>query len=164
MSQEATTAERMVGQRTIPAPPSAVFAVLRDPSRHHESEPGDWVRDAIDPEPIDRVGQVFTLNMFNVHAGGDYVMQSRVSAYETDHAIAWEPGQAPADGQELRPGGWEWSYALTPVPEGTKVTLTYDWSNTPQFLREAIGGMPPFGPEFLDASLQALEQASMRTP
>ncbi len=36
------TVERFVVTRTITAPPAEVFAVLADPARHQETEPGDW--------------------------------------------------------------------------------------------------------------------------
>jgi len=34
-------------------------------------------------------------------------------------------------------GGWAWRYDLAPLgPSETEVTLTYDWSAVPQFIRE----------------------------
>ena len=42
---------RYVVTRTVPAAPSAVFALLTDPARHHETEPTDWVRGPLDPDP-----------------------------------------------------------------------------------------------------------------
>lgn len=47
----------------IGAPASAIFAVLSDPSKHRDTEPTDWVRGAIDVEPITVVGQIFSLRM-----------------------------------------------------------------------------------------------------
>ena len=72
------TTERYVVTRTIPASPAAVFAVLADPTRHKDTEPGDWVRDAIDTEPITASGQMFAVNMFLEQAGGHYVMHNLV--------------------------------------------------------------------------------------
>ena len=43
-----TTDERYTVTRTIAATPAAIFAILSDPARHKDTEPGDWVRDAID--------------------------------------------------------------------------------------------------------------------
>ncbi|HEX9175212.1 MAG TPA: ATPase, partial [Mycobacterium sp.] len=40
------TDERYVVTRTIAATPGEIFAILSDPSRHRDTEPGDWVRDA----------------------------------------------------------------------------------------------------------------------
>lgn len=147
----------MSASRIIAAPAKMIFAVLADPRRHKETEPGDWVRDAITKDPITGVGQVFKMNMFHPGAGGDYVMHSRVTVFEPDRSIAWDPGQPDEHGNP-RVGGWRWRYDLEPREDGTVVTLTYDWSACPPALRDAIG-LPPFGPEFLDASLAALDRA-----
>lgn len=153
-----TDDERYVRTRTVPAPPATVFALLADPARHQETEPRDWVRDAIDTAPLTEVGQVFGVNMFMEQIGGAYVMHNRVTVLEPDRAIAWEPGQLDDQGQ-LGTGGWTWRYDLAPEGTGTAVTLTYDWSATTQAVRDEIGGLPPFPPSFLDASLEALERA-----
>lgn len=150
--------EKLVRSRTVDAPTEAVFALLADPTRHQETEPGDWVRDALDATPITGAGQVFGMNMFHEAAGGAYVMHNRVADFEQDRVLAWEPGQLNAGG-DLDTGGWIWRYDLEPAEGGTRVSLTYDWSATPESLRANIGGMPPFGPEFLDDSLAALDSA-----
>lgn len=144
--------------RTIHATASEIFALLTDPARHHETEAGDWVRDAIDPEPITGVGQVFAVNMFLERLGGAYVMHNKVTVFEPDRAIAWEPGQLNRRG-ELRTGGWVWRYDLAPSGDTTEVTLTYDWTDTPQKTREGFARWPAFGPEFLEESLEALDRA-----
>lgn len=151
--------DHYVVSRTVGAAPSAVFALLADPARHHETEPTDWVRGAIeeDPAPLTEVGQVFDIEMFHVNAGGRYVMSNRVIAVEKNRTLAWEPGQFNAAG-ELETGGWTWRYDLAPDGEGTRVTLTYDWRRTPPPLRGQLG-LPPFAPDFLEESLAALERA-----
>lgn len=159
MSQTTGATESYLATRTVPAGSAAVFAVLSDPARHQETEPGDWVREAIDPVPITEVGQVFGINMFLEQAGGAYVMHNRVTALEPDRVIEWEPGQLDDSGQ-LDVGGWRWRYELERVPEGTLVRLGYDWSATPQAVRDEIGGLPPFGPELLERSLVCLERAA----
>lgn len=84
--------ERYVVTRTIEATPAQVFAVLTDPNRHQDTEPGDWVRDAVDPQPITGVGQIFVMNMYLEFAGGHYVVHNLVTDYEQDRTIAWLPG------------------------------------------------------------------------
>jgi hypothetical protein len=155
----ATDSQRYVVTRTISASPAQVFAVLANPARHCDTEPGDWVRDAIDPEPITGTGQVFAVNMFLPAAGGHYVMHNLVTEFEQDRTIAWLPGQLDEQGHHA-PGGWWWRYDLAPNGDQTDVTLTYDWTDTPQSFRDQIGGMPPFGSEFLDESLAALDRSS----
>jgi hypothetical protein len=152
------TDERYVVTRRIDADPAAIFAVLADPARHKDTEPGDWVRDAVTTDPITGTGQVFVMNMFIEQAGGHYVMHNLVTVFEPDRAIGWEPGQL-NDAGELETGGWSWCYELSPNGAGTDVTLTYDWSGTPQRLRDAIGGLPPFPQEFIELSLDALGRA-----
>ena len=52
-----------------------------------------------------------------------------------DRTIAWLPGELDDSGKH-NPGGWFWRYDLSPNDDGTDVTLTYDWTGTPQeFLR-----------------------------
>lgn len=152
-----TSDQQLISRRTIGAAPAVIFALLSDPVRHHETTPGDWVRDAVSTEPITEVGQVFVMNMFNTGAGGHYVMHNRVAVLDHDRAIAWDPGQPDEDGNE-RVGGWRWRYDLQPNGSGTDVTLTYDWSSVPQQLKDVLD-FPPFAPDFLDESLAALDRA-----
>jgi hypothetical protein len=153
----APTQERYVVTRTVPASPAEVFAVLADPTRHHDTEPGDWVRDAVDTEPITGTGRLFAVNMFLEQAGGHYVMHNLVTEFDQDRTIGWLPGQLDEAGNHA-PGGWWWRYDLAPNDTGTDVTLTYDWSGTSQDFRDQIGA-PVFGPDFIEASLQSLEKA-----
>ena len=151
------TDERYVITRTIPAAPAEVFAVLADPARHKDTEPGDWVRDAVDTDPITGTGQMFAVNMFHEEAGGHYVMHNLVTDFEADKTIAWLPGVQDESGKHS-PGGWFWRYDLAPNGTGTDVTLTYDWSDTEPEFRDTVG-VPVFGPDFIDESLAALERA-----
>ncbi|GAA1073372.1 SRPBCC family protein [Tsukamurella spumae] len=149
--------ERMSTTRVIAASPDRVFAVLADPARHVDIEPTDWVRDAIDAAPLDHVGQMFSVNMYMEQVGGDYVMENKVTEFERDRVIGWLPGTRRAG--EWRAGGWWWRYDLAPSGDGTQVTLTYDWTDTPQSFRDSVGAMPPFPPEYLDQSLASLDTA-----
>jgi hypothetical protein len=152
-----TADERYVVTRAIAATPAGIFAVLANPTRHKDTEPGDWVRDAIDTDPVTGSGQMFAVNMFLEQAGGHYVMHNLVTAYEQNKAIAWLPGQLDNAGQH-RPGGWWWRYDLAPADAGTDVTLTYDWSGTSQEFRDTIG-VPVFGEDFIEESLATLDRA-----
>lgn len=148
---------QMAARRFVPARPDQIFALLSDPARHQQTEPGDWVGDAFDTEPLTGVGQVFGIQMFHVNAGGHYRMDNKVIAFDKDRTIAWEPGQYDDDG-ELGTGGWTWRYDLAEKDGGTEVTLTYDWSAVPQPQRAEFG-LPPFGAEFLEESLASLDRA-----
>ena len=148
--------EHIIRTRTIEAPAHSIFAVLRDPTRHRDTEPTDWVRDAIDPKPITATGQIFSMNMHFDEENGDYRIDNTVTTFEPDRAIAWDPGQADENGQ-VDPGGWRWRYDLEETDTGTKVSLTYDWSRTTRKIRDEFGGFPVVSPDYLDRSLQALE-------
>lgn len=152
------TSERYVVTRTIAATPAEVFAVLADPCRHQNTEPGDWVRDAVDTAPITGTGQVFAMNMFLEQAGGHYVTHNVVNVFEKNHAIGWVPGRLDEAGNHA-PGGWFWRYDLVPNGNRTDVTLTYDWTATPQEFRDRVGGMPVFPEDYLAASLITLERS-----
>lgn len=150
--------ERYVVTRTIAATPEQIFAVLAEPSRHQNTEPGDWVRDAVDTAPITGTGQVFAMNMYLTQAGGDYVTYNLVNVFDKDRAIGWMPGQLDNAGNHA-PGGWSWRYDLAPNGDRTDVTLTYDWSATPQDFRDRIGGMPAFPEDYLASSLVTLDRS-----
>jgi hypothetical protein len=151
----AAIAECYVVTRTIAATPAKIFAVLVDPTCHKDTEPGDWVRDAIDDAPLTAVGQMFAMNMF-FEPGGHYVVHNVVTAFEQNRTIAWLPGQLDETGTHS-PGGWWWRYDLMPTANGTDVTVTYDWSETSQYFRDVVG-VPVFGADFIEASLATLER------
>jgi polyketide cyclase/dehydrase/lipid transport protein len=152
------TTDRYVVTRTIAASPEEIFAVLTDPSCHCNTEPTDWVRDAVDTAPITCTGQMFAMNMYLTRAGGHYVTYNLVNVFDKDRAIGWIPGQLDNAGNHA-PGGWSWRYDLAPNADRTEVTLTYDWSGTSQDFRDRVGGMPPFQKDYLSASLVTLERS-----
>ncbi|OBH53345.1 ATPase [Mycobacterium colombiense] len=153
-----SAAERYAVTRSIAATPAEVFAVLADPSRHQNTEPTDWVRDAVDTEPITAAGQIFAMNMYLTQAGGDYVTYNLVNVFDKDRAIGWLPGILDDSGNHT-PGGWFWRYDLAPNGDHTDVTLTYDWSGTPQTFRDRVGQMPIFAEDYLAESLSTLERS-----
>lgn len=150
-----TATEVMSVARHVDASPEAVFRVLADPGRHAAIDGTGWVREPLDDGAISGAGQVFGMGMFHSnHPDGDYRMHNRVEVFDPPRALAWQPGQYGPDG-EIGYGGWIWRYDLEPAGGGTRVTLTYDWSAVPAFLREHIS-FPPFGEEHLTRSLDNL--------
>ncbi len=144
------TSECFTVTRTVSATPTAIFALLADPVRHRDIEPTDWVREAVGTEPITATGQIFAMNMYLEAAGGDYVTHNLVTVFDKDHAIAWMPGRLDEGGNHAA-GGWFWRYELAENGNQTDVTLTYDWTATPQEFRDQVGGMPPFPKDYLSA-------------
>lgn len=159
-TQTLTEPTRLIAERTVRATPQEVFDLLADPSRHHLTEPTDWVRGSLeaDPAPLTEVGQVFGIEMFAVAAGGRYEMHNLVTALEPDRVIAWEPSQYSPEGA-LEGGGWFWRYDLEPVDCGTRVRLTYDWAATPPEIAAEIGGLPSVDTGHMAQSLDGLARA-----
>jgi uncharacterized protein YndB with AHSA1/START domain len=147
----------------IAAPAEAVFAVLTDPASHPAIDGTGWVSKALDTAPLTSSGQMFRMAMYHAnHPDGTYEMANRVATFEPPRAISWEPGQDIAGDGKPRFGGWIWRYDLAPTaPSSTEVTLTYDWSAVPSFLREHIT-FPPFPVDHLTNSLRHLAELATR--
>ena len=97
------------------------------------------------------------------HPDGDYRVVNKVEVFDPPRAIGWLTGQEQGDGQ-LEFGGWLWRYDLVLLgPSETEVTLTYDWSAVPQFIRDRGIQFPPFGPEHLINSLHHLAGLAAQT-
>jgi uncharacterized protein YndB with AHSA1/START domain len=150
------TEETISATRIINVPAEAIFAVLTDPAKHAAIDGTGWVRESLDNQPLTAAGQVFRMGMFHAsRSDGNYQMANRVQVFDPPRAISWEPGQDTGDGS-LQFGGWVWRYDLAPAtPSGTTVTLSYDWSAVPAFIRQRIG-FPPFPPDHLGNSLDHL--------
>ena len=147
----------------IAVPAAAVFAVLADPTAHASIDGTGWVQEAVDRAPLTEAGQIFRMNMYHPgHPDGHYQTASKVQVLDPPRAISWMSGTEKADGT-LEFGGWIWRYDLAPLgPSQTEVTLTYDWSAVPQYIREYLQ-FPPFGPEHLTNSLRHLAELAAPT-
>lgn len=120
MSQE----KKIVVTRVIEAPAQAVFNVLTNPAEHVKLDGSGFIRSVDHGDRIQKVGQVFTMNMEGAHMGGEYKIDNHVTGYADDKLVAWQSAPAGTD-----PLGWEWMYELEAQgPKETLVTLTYDWS------------------------------------
>lgn len=108
--------------RLIAADPAAIFAVLRDPARHPALDDSGMVVQVLRGGPITGTGQVFRMAM-TMGPGSTYETDNHVVVYEPDVAIGWAVAEADA-----QPLGWTWRFDLEPVPGGTRVSQTYDWS------------------------------------
>lgn len=155
--------ENVSATLTVAVPAARVFAVLADPTTHSAIDGTGWVQEAADRASLTEVGQIFRMNMYHPnHPNGDYQVANQVQVFDPPRAIGWRTGQEKDDAQ-LEFGGWIWRYDLVPLgPSETEVTLTYDWSAVPQFIREYIR-FPPFGPEHLTNSLHNLAELAAPT-
>ena len=139
----------MTGQvsvtRTIPAPASAIFAILANATRHAEIDGSGTVqgsRDA-DPQPLE-LGSRFGMDM---KIGLPYRITNEVVEFERDRLIAWR-----------HLGGHRWRYELEPVDGGTEVTETFDWSTSRAPWYIELMGYPKKHPPAMAATLERLEQ------
>jgi hypothetical protein len=150
--------ENVSATLTVAVPAARVFAVLADPEAHSAIDGTGWVQEAVDGASLTEVGQVFRISMYHPnHPDGNYQMANEILVLDPPRAIGWRPGNEQDDGH-LEFGGWTWRYDLVPLgPSETEVTLTYDWSAVPQYIREYLH-FPPFAPEHLTNSLQHLAE------
>ena len=108
--------------RVINASPDVIFAVLADPSRHHDFDGSGSVRDAKEQPERLRLGSTFGMSMKMVVP---YSMVNEVVEFEQDRRIAWQPRMRAL---AWLSGGRVWRYELEPVDGGTRVTETWDIS------------------------------------
>lgn len=109
-------------ERVVHAPAAEIFAVVSDPSRHHEFDGSGTVRQVrgglVGPA---KLGDRFGMSM---KIGLPYVMQSEVVEFEQDRLFAWRTTAPTRLGRAV--GGRIWRYELEPVEEGTLVRETWD--------------------------------------
>jgi len=120
-------------ERVIPAPPDAIFALLADPSRHHDIDGSGSVVNSKEPSQRVKLGDKFGMQM---KLGIPYSMVSEVIEFEDDRRIAWQSRPPGVFGKIS--GGRIWRYELEPVDGGTRVRETWDISHeigTKPFLR-----------------------------
>ncbi len=152
--------ERIEVQRTIAAPASDIFAVLRDPQGHVAIDASGMLQDA-DGDPVQAVGDSFVVHMDRESLNdfpqlGKYDVTVEIAEFDEDRLISWTIlGQ-------IRPQiGHVYGYRLEPDGEGTVVTSFYDWSNIDAKWREA-GIFPVISEGALRATLGILDRTVRR--
>jgi uncharacterized protein YndB with AHSA1/START domain len=108
-------------ERTIPAPPEAIFDFLADPSRHREIDGSGTVREAKGEPQRLKLGSTFGMSM---KMGIPYSMVSTVVEFEENRRIAWQTRGPGPIGRHV--AGRIWRYELEPVDGGTRVRETWD--------------------------------------
>jgi Polyketide cyclase / dehydrase and lipid transport len=153
------TTERIEVQRTIPADPTAIFAVLRDPLGHVEIDSSGMLMDA-EGEPARALGDTFVVHMdreaLNDFPLGRYDVTVNIVAFEEDREIAWT-----ITGQIKPQIGHVYGYRLEPCDDGTLVTSYYDWSDIDPTWKEA-GIFPVISEGALRATLGILDRTVRR--
>lgn len=141
--------------RVIDAPAEEIFEVLSLPAKHPQLDASGTVISGTD-QRIQKVGDVFMMNMNAEAMGGDYKMENHVTGFDPNKLLAWKPCQ---EGTPVEENGWEWLYELEPQgPDSTQVTLTYSWANVhPDVLKQV--SFPVFPESVLNESLENLASA-----
>lgn len=124
-------------QRLIPAPASAIFALLADPSRHPEIDGSGTVLHPSSPGSRHLgLGDTFGMSM---KLGVPYSTRNVVIEFEPDRLIAWQTlAAAPLDKVVT---GRVWRYELEPVEGGTIVRETWDISREAPLSRPVVRRM-----------------------
>ena len=143
-------------KRVIKAPPSAIFAIISDVSRHPEIDGSGSVVGTKPGAPQElALGTTFGMSM---KLGLPYSMSNRVIEYEPDRRLAWQTTLSGPLGRFI--GGRIWRYELETVDGGTKVTETWDITQDKQRFMLKAG---PVGKQTKDAMSRTLEQLAKIT-
>lgn len=122
-------ADRIVTvDRIIDASPETIFALLADPSRHHQIDGSGMLHGhSRGPERLD-LGSKFSMSMQQSRIR--YRSLNRVIEFVDNRAISWETVGERRGRRFI--GGQRWRYELLPIaaPDGSSSTLvlhSYDW-------------------------------------
>ena len=140
-------------RRVIDAPPASVFTALAKPAVQAAVDGSEMLRGAIDPTPLNAVGDTFAMDMYQPELG-EYVMENTVFVFEQDRRIGWIPNR-----QGMEPRGTRWSWELEEVAhDRTALTQVYDWSRVtdPEFRKMA--GFPRVTEEQIVGTMRRLAE------
>jgi hypothetical protein len=137
--------DRIEVMRPIPAPPSAIFDIVRSPAGHVAIDASGMLQD-FSGEPAEKVGDTFVISMdreaLNDFPLGKYQVTPHIIVFERDKEIAWNLGP------EI-PIPHFYGYRLEAGEDGvTNVTSYYDWSLVEGDMKERFPIVP-------DAALRA---------
>ncbi len=154
--------ERFEVQRTIPADPAAIFAVVTDPKGHVAIDASGMLQSA-SGDPARAEGDTFVIHMDREALGdlpmGKYDVIVTFTAFEQDRYVTWE-----VSGEGFPSIGHYYGYRLDPADGGgTVVTSIYDWSNVDERWK-ATGAWPIIPESALKATLGILERTVRDRP
>lgn len=131
--------------RFISASPAEVFALLADPSRHHEIDGSGMVQNSRNGARTLSLGARFGMDM--KMGPLPYRMNNTVVEFEQDRLIAW-----------AHFGGHRWRYAIEEAEGGCLVTESFDWSTakSPKFIE--LMSYPAKNHRAIVATLDRLER------
>lgn len=138
-------------ERTIPATPEQIFALLSDAGRHQSFDGSGTVRGTREASRPLSLGTRFGMSM---HQGVGYKTSNEVVEFEQDRLIAWQ-----TTGLKGIVGGRIWRYRLQPVEGGTRVTETWDVSRDKQKFFLKRSGMPVSTEKGMRRTLERIAEA-----
>ena len=130
----------------IDAAPHVVFAILADPAAHLEIDGTQAVKGAVSTQTGRQLalGDRFGMNM---KIGLPYKVRNTVVEYEENRLIAWQHAAKHT-----------WRYELDELePERTRVTESWDWSDSPYARLMELVGFPDRNRKGIAASLVKLK-------
>jgi uncharacterized protein YndB with AHSA1/START domain len=139
-------------ERLINAPAEAIFALLADPSRHHEIDGSGTVVKAPGGSQQLTLGSKFGMSM---KKGIGYSMENTVVEFEPNRRIAWQP-RPPHPPMSWFIGGRIWRYELEPKDGGTLVRETWDISQ--ERVPAAVRPLRKQTKAAMEATLERIEQ------
>ena len=127
--------DRIEVTRPIPAPPAAIFDIVRSPAGHVAIDASGMLQD-FTGEPAEKVGDTFVIHMdresLNDFPLGKYDVTVHIIVFERDKEIAWNLGPD-------IPVPHFYGYRLEAGEDGvTNVTSYYDWSKVERRPQGAI--------------------------
>jgi hypothetical protein len=144
--------DRIEVTRGIPAPPAAIFDIVRSPAGHVAIDASGMLQD-FTGDPAEKVGDTFVIHMdresLNDVPLGKYDVTVHIILFERDKEIAWNLGPD-------IPFPHFYGYRLDANEDGiTNVTSYYDWSKMGDEFKDRF----PIVPESaLRATLGILER------
>lgn len=151
--------ERIEVSRLIPAPASAIFAVLTDPKGHVDIDASGMLLDA-EGERVEEPGDRFLVHMDREALGdfplGKYDVEVVITKLTPDEEIAWT-----VEGRIQPHVRHIYGYRLAPAEGGTLVTSYYDWSELDETWKNRLT-FPVVPESALKATLGILERTVRR--
>jgi hypothetical protein len=131
--------------RVIAAPAGEIFDILANPAMHPVID-GSGTVQAVRGRDVERLELGTTFGM-DMRRGVEYSILNTVVEFEEGRLIAWRHFH-----------GHRWRYQLEPVPGGTQVTETFDYSGARTRLGFEVAGYPERNLRAMEATLERLEQ------
>ncbi len=152
--------ERFEVQRTIPADPATIFAVVSSPEGHVAIDASGMLQSS-SGVPAKALGDTFVIHMDRESLGdfdlGKYDVTVTITGFEQDRFITWE-----VSGENFPSIGHYYGYRLEPVDDGTLVTSIYDWSGVADDMKAALNW--PVVPESAVKATLGILERTVRAP